>query len=154
MEGTAWRHSTQLLRLSRWAPLRPSRCARKCLRGPLPVCAPYSLPNAAAGGVVTRCSLQVSLPVLAHGCREMRSEVHQVACTLSHKGALDVGSMLPKAPITSALVRNTRTHKGRKNNEPRGVHPFVNSNVLRTAAHPRAALPSHNVQSSLPSPTT
>ena len=78
----------------RWAPLRPSRCARKCLRGPLPVCAPCGLPNAAAGGVVTRRSLQVYLPVLAHGRREMRSEVHQVACTLSHKGALDVGSML------------------------------------------------------------
>ena len=44
--------------------------------------------------------------------------------------------------------RNTGIDKGRKNNEPRGVHPFVISNVMRTAAHPRAALPSHNVQSS------
>ena len=50
--------------------------------------------------------------------------------------------------------RKTRTHKGRKNNDPRGVHPFVNSNVMRTAARPRAALPSHNVQSSHPSPMT
>ena len=50
--------------------------------------------------------------------------------------------------------RKTGTHKGRKNNEPRGVHPFVISNVLRTATRSRAALPSHNVQSFLPSPTT
>ena len=50
--------------------------------------------------------------------------------------------------------RNTGIHKGRKNKESRGVHPFVISNVLRTAARPRAALPSHNVQSSIPSPTT
>ena len=80
-------------------------------------------------------------------CTRLRARSHA-------KGALDVGSMLPKAPVTSTLVRNTRTHKGRKNNEPRGVHPFVNFNVMRTAAHPRAALPSHNVQSSHPSPTT
>ena len=50
--------------------------------------------------------------------------------------------------------RNTRIDKGRENKEPRGVHPFVISNVLRTAARPRAALPSFNVQSFQPSPMT
>ena len=40
-------------------------------------------------------------------------------------------------------------HKGKENKESRGVHPFVISNVLRTAVRPRAALPALNVQSLL-----
>ena len=40
--------------------------------------------------------------------------------------------------------RNTGIDKGRKNNEPRDVHPFVISNVVRTAVRPRAALPMLN----------
>ena len=69
-------------------------------------------------------------------------------CAHSHStGALDGGSMLPKIAVTSALVRNTRTHKGGKNNEPKGVHPFVISNIVRTATRSRAALSAHNVQS-------
>ena len=37
--------------------------------------------------------------------------------------------------------------QSRKEHNARGVHPFVISNVLCTAARPRAALPSRDVQS-------
>ena len=50
--------------------------------------------------------------------------------------------------------RNTKNHKGKENKESRGVHPFVISNVLRTAVRPRAALPALNVQSLHPSSMT
>ena len=61
-----------------------------------PVCAPCCVPNAAPGGVVTRRSLQGMLVGLAHGRRETRSEVHRVACTLSHKGRSTSGRCHPK----------------------------------------------------------
>ena len=50
--------------------------------------------------------------------------------------------------------RKIGSHEERKNNDLRDVHPFVNSNELRTAAHPCAALPRCNVQSPVQRPTT
>ena len=44
---------------------------------------------------------------------------------------------------------NEENHKAEKNNEPRDVRPFVITNVMRTAAQPRAALSPHDVQSTM-----
>ena len=60
-------------------------------------------------------------------CTKLRARSHT-------EGHSTSGRCYPKASLTSALVRNTRTHKGKKNNEPRGVHPFIISNVVRVVA--------------------
>ena len=144
-----------MLRLSQVGPVATVTLYAEVPARSTPVCAPCNVPNTAPGGVVTRRVLQIYASILAHGRREIRSEVHRVACTLSHEGGTRRRvDATQRSPLTGALVRNTRTHKGRKNNEPRGVHPFVISNVVRTATRSRAALPSHNVQSCLSSPMT
>ena len=128
---------------------RPN-AVRGSLRSLSSVCATCGLPIAAASGVVTRWSLQVFVGYfLAHGSGRLAMKCTELRAQIPNSKVLGVGPMLPKAPLTGALVRKRRTHKGRKNNDPRDVHPFVITNGMRTAAHPRAALSPHNIQSTM-----
>ena len=120
--------------------LRSQRCVRWAA-SPLAAGSPCNLLFAAAGGAVTRRCTQVLSLVLTYGVGRLERECTRLRARFTRPGHSVADRCYPRHNHTRALVRKTRSQEGRKEQRLRGVHPFVNSNVMCTAAHPRAALP-------------
>ena len=90
---------------------------------------------------------------LAYDVGRLEQECTELRARFTSRGHSVADRCCPSHNHTCAPVRKASSQECRKEQWTRDVRPFVITNVMRTAAHPRAALTRCNVQSTTYVPT-